>query len=73
MYPYIKNKDSWPYPPVVMYFDDWPMRHPALLYAYMDYGIEKYFVLWKQLNPDSDKNEIVRSYFIRQSVLWVSE
>lgn len=73
MYPYIKNKDSWPYPPDVMYFDDWPMRHPALLYAYMVYGDEKYFELWKQLNPDSDKNEIIRNYFIRQPVLWVSE
>lgn len=73
MYPYIKNKDLWPYPEDVMYFEDWPMRHAALLFAYKAYGDEKYFELWKQLNPDSEKHEVIRNFFIRQPVLWVSE
>lgn len=72
MYPYIKDKSKWPYQSDVMYFEDWPMRHISLLFAYEAYQEEKYYDLWKTLNPKSDKHEIVRNYFIRQPVIWVA-
>lgn len=71
MYPYIKDKSTWPYPADVMYFEDWPMRQASLLFAYMAFGDEKYFDLWKTLEPESDKNEVVRNFFVRQPLLWV--
>lgn len=33
MSPYIKDKSQWPYEPDVMYWDQWPVRHPALLFS----------------------------------------
>ena len=33
MVPFIQNKRSWKYPPDVMYFDEWPVRHSSLLFG----------------------------------------
>ena len=33
MLPFIEDKQRWPYQPDVMYYDEWPMRHPALLFG----------------------------------------
>ena len=71
MYPYIHDKSSWPYPPDVMYFDQWPVRHPSLLFAGLVFNTNKYLELWKKLNPDPKKDEIIRNFFIRQPVLWI--
>lgn len=73
MYPFIEDKLSWPFEPDVMYFEHWPMRHPALLFAGRAYGEPKYIQLWKSLNPDTDTDEIIRNFFIRQPVLWMEK
>lgn len=71
MYPFIEDKSAWTYPEDVMYYEDWPMRHPSLLFAYLAYGESKYFELWKTLPASSDVNEIVRNFFVRQPILWI--
>ncbi|OGU35298.1 MAG: alginate lyase [Ignavibacteria bacterium GWB2_35_6b] len=72
MYPFIKDKSTWTYQQDVMYWDDWPVRQPSLLFAGINYEEQKYIDLWKTLNPDPDKEEIIRNYPIRQPVLWVN-
>ncbi len=71
MVPYIRNKKSWPFPPDVMYDDEWPMRHCALLFAGLAFDRSDYLDLWKSLPADSTIDEIIRDFFIRQPVLWV--
>lgn len=72
MYPYIKNKKSWPYPPDVMYSDVWPVRHPSLLFAGVALSRPEYLDLWRTLDPDPTVEEAIRNYPIRQPVLWMS-
>jgi len=71
MYPYIADKKSWPKPPDVMYFEYWPMRQEALLFGGLAYQRSDYLDLWRKLPADSDVDEVIRNYFIRQPVLWV--
>jgi hypothetical protein len=71
MYPYMRDKKSWPKPPDVMYYEYWPMRQQSLLFGGLAYNRPDYIELWKQLPADSDVDEVVRNYFIRQPVLWV--
>lgn len=71
MYPYIKDKKTWPFKPDVMYDAEWPMRHISLLLAGRALRVPEYIELWKMLPPDSTVDEVVRNYFIRQPVLWV--
>jgi Alginate lyase len=70
MYPYIKDKKSWPLKPDVMYDAEWPMRHNSLLFAGRALGRPEYIELWKKLPPDSGVDEVIRNFFIRQPVLW---
>jgi hypothetical protein len=71
MYPYIKDKKSWPLPKDVMYDGEWPMRHSSLLFGGLAIGNTEYIVLWKTLKADSEVEEVIRNFFVRQPVLWV--
>src|SRR5207249_5716322 len=52
MYPFIKDKRTWPKPPDVMYYDQWPVRHPALLFGGVALHEPRYVDLWKTLDPE---------------------
>lgn len=73
MFPYIQDRSRWPYPPDVMYFDRFPVRHPSLLLAGIAYEQPAYIHLWKQLSPDPTTPEVIRNFPIRQPVLWLNE
>ena len=72
MAPFIANKKSWPMKPDVMYDDHWPMRHCSLLFAGLALTRVDYLDLWKKLPADSNVEEVIRNFFIRQPVLWVN-
>ncbi|MCU0646323.1 MAG: alginate lyase family protein, partial [bacterium] len=45
MYPFIEDKSRWQYPPDVMYFDEWPVQQPSLLFAGLALNESKYIEL----------------------------
>ncbi len=71
MAPFIRAKKSWPLKPDVMYDREWPMRQTSLLFAGLAFGRSDYLELWKKLPADSQVDEVVRNFFVRQPVLWV--
>jgi hypothetical protein len=71
MVPFIKDKTQWPHPRDVQYHDEWPMRHASLLFGGVALDRPAYLELWKTLTPDSNVEEVVRNFFIRQPLLWV--
>jgi hypothetical protein len=71
MAPYIRDKASWPKPADVMYFKDWPMRESSLLFGSIAFDKPSYLDIWKTLPAESNVEEIIRNFFIRQPVLWV--
>jgi Alginate lyase len=73
MYPFIRDKSSWPRARDVMYHDAWPVRHPALLFGGLALGESRYVDLWKTLNPDPAVDEVIRNYPIRQPLLWMRQ
>jgi len=70
MTPYIRDKRSWPKPPDVMYDEHWPMRQASLLFSGVAFAEPSYLDLWSRLPADSDVEEVVRNFFIRQPLLW---
>jgi hypothetical protein len=70
MAPFIADKHTWPYPPDVMYFDEWPMRQAALLFGGLALNEPRYLDIWKGLRADSNVDEVIRNFFVRQPVLW---
>jgi hypothetical protein len=71
LYPYLKNRSSWPYARDVAYFEDYPVRHHFLLFAGAAFKKPAYLELWKTLEPDPGVPEVIRSMPLRQPVLWV--
>jgi hypothetical protein len=71
MVPYVRDKKSWPKAKDVMYDEHWPMRQTSLLFSGLALGKPDYVELWKTLPADSDVDEVIRNFFIRQPVLWV--
>ncbi len=71
MYPFIKDKKTWPKPPDVMYHDAWPIRHPALFFGGRALHQPSYIALWSTLDADPTVDEVIRNYPVRQPLLWV--
>ncbi|HWA25201.1 MAG TPA: alginate lyase family protein [Lacunisphaera sp.] len=70
--------DSGPVPtdepvkPDVMYWDEWPVRQPCLLFGALATGNRDWLVTWKKLNADPQVEEVRRNFPIREPVLWIS-
>jgi len=69
--PYIADKARWPRPPDAMYWNDWPVRQPALIFGALAAGRRDWLETWERLDPDPAVEEIRRNFPIRQPVLWV--
>lgn len=71
MYPFIKDKSTWPYRHDVEHWNDFPVRQPSLLFAGIAYCEHEYIDLWKTLNPDPTVPEVIRNFPVRQPLLWL--
>ena len=71
IYPYIKDKKTWPLKPDVMYFDNWPVRHPSLLFAGIKFKNRNYLQTWKMLEADPKTFEVLRNLPLRHPLLWI--
>jgi len=50
LFPFVKDKKKWPYKHDVMYYDEWPVRQPFLLFAGKAYNNQEYISVWKTLD-----------------------
>jgi hypothetical protein len=71
LYPFILDKKKWPLKPDVMYFDQWPVRQPSLLFAGLALDKPEYLELWRKLDADPTVEEVLRNWPVRQPLLWV--
>jgi hypothetical protein len=71
LFPYIKDKKSWPYKPDVMYWNEWPVRQPFLLFAGKAYNNQDYIETWKSLEAYPKTGEVLRNLPIRNPLLWL--
>ena len=71
MYPFIRDKRTWPYAHDVEYFDQWPIRHVSLLFGAEALHEERYRQLWRRLPPLPAVREVIRNVPLRQPTLWM--
>jgi hypothetical protein len=71
LYPYVQDKKSWPYPQDVMYWDEWPVAAPFLLFGYQDYADARWFSTWEKLNHFPENEEVIRNLPIRNPLIWL--
>nr|HMQ43523.1 alginate lyase family protein [Mariniflexile sp.] len=71
LFPYLKNKSEWLYQKDVMFWEDWPVRQPSLLFGGLALDNKAYLETWKSLNPQLTKQEIIRNMPVRYPLLWM--
>lgn len=71
LFPYLKDKSSWPYKQDVMHWKDWPVAQPSLLFAAVAYRDMRYFDLWKRLDHAPKDPEVIRNLPIRHPLIWL--
>ena len=71
LYPYIADKSSWPFAEDVMYWDEWPVAQPALLFSVVNSPDNAYWETWKRLDHFPVNDEVIRNLPIRHPLLWL--
>lgn len=73
LYPYIENKEAWPYEHDILYWENWPVRQASLVLGAMAFGEKKFLKTWMSLEADPEIQEVQRNLILRYPVLWLSD
>ena len=71
IYPYIVNKDNWPFARDVMYWDEWPVAHPFLIFGALQTNNKDWITTWGNLEHFPTTDEVVRNLPVRNPLLWI--
>jgi hypothetical protein len=70
MYPFIADKSNWPFQKDVMYWDEWPVAQPALVFGANAFGNRRWFDLWEGLEHSPQVEEVIRNLPVRHPLIW---
>lgn len=70
LYPFIQNKNTWPYAKDVMYWESWPVAAPFLVLGGMVFDKQEWINTWKKLEHTPIEPEIIRNLPVRNPLLW---
>ncbi|NCD71209.1 alginate lyase family protein [Mucilaginibacter agri] len=70
--PYLKDKNTWPYPHDVMHWESWPVAQPALIFGAAAYQDQNWLNIWKALDHDPNDEEIIRNLPVRHPLIWLN-
>jgi hypothetical protein len=71
LYPYVNNKSSWPFAQDVMYWNNWPVAQPFLIFGAAAFQRPEYYRLWRSLNKDPEEEEVLRNLPVRNPLIWL--
>lgn len=71
IYPYVMDKQSWPFVHDVMYWDEWPVAHPFLIFGALQTGNQEWLSTWGKLEHFPETDEVVRNLPVRNPLLWI--
>ncbi|PQA54414.1 alginate lyase family protein [Siphonobacter curvatus] len=71
LYPYVVDKNRWPLPPDVMYWDDWPVAQPFLVFGALAFQQPEWLQTWKKGDHTPANEEVIRNLPIRHPLLWL--
>jgi hypothetical protein len=72
LYPYVQDKSRWTFAKDVMYWDNWPVAHPFLVFGAQAYREKAWLETWKTLEHDPQVEEVIRNLPIRNPLIWLN-
>ncbi|MBN8821964.1 MULTISPECIES: alginate lyase family protein [unclassified Spirosoma] len=73
LYPFVQDKSSWPLKPDVMYWNDWPVAQPFLVFGAVAFDQKNWLDTWKKLDHNPQVEEVIRNLPIRNPIIWLTE
>lgn len=70
MYPYVADKDRWPFRKDVMFWDEWPVAQPFLLFGSLQFSEKNWYETWQTLGHYPETDEIIRNLPVKNPVIW---
>ncbi len=70
--PFVADKNKWPFSHDVMYWDQWPIAQPFLLFGAGAYHKEEWFNTWKGLDHQPQVEEVIRNLPVRHPLIWIN-
>lgn len=71
LYPFIADKSKWTLAPDVMYWDNWPVAQPFLLFGANAYHHADWFATWQKLDHKPQVEEVIRNLPVRNPLIWL--
>jgi len=71
LYPYMADKSKWPHKQDVMYWENWPVAQPFLLFGATAYKNSDWFTTWKKLDHAPTVDEVIRNLPVRNPLIWI--
>ncbi len=72
LYPYVRNKAGWPLKPDVMYWNDWPIAQPFLVFGAVAFRQKPWLDTWTERDHDPKVDEVLRNLPVRNPVIWLN-
>ena len=71
LYPSIADKSKWSFQKDVMYWDNWPVAQPFLVFGSNVFNNRTWFKTWKELDHNPKEDEVIRNLPIRNPIIWM--
>jgi hypothetical protein len=71
LYPFLADKSKWPYQKDVMYWENWPVAQPSLVFGANAFQNKQWLDTWKQLDHDPQVEEVIRNLPVRHPLIWI--
>jgi hypothetical protein len=73
MYPFVADKKKWTLKQDVMYWDNWPVAHPFMIFGAIALNDQALFNTWKSLDHAPTEDEVIRNLPIRNPLIWFNK
>ena len=73
LYPFVQDKTKWTFAKDVMYWDEWPVAQPFLVFGAKAYSNVDYLATWKRLEHNPAVDEVIRNLPVRNPLIWLDE
>ncbi len=71
LYPFIKDKKKWTFQQDVMYWNNWPVAQPFLVFGAAKFDDKQWLQTWKTLDHSPQEAEVIRNLPVRNPLIWL--
>ncbi|RZK59472.1 MAG: alginate lyase [Pedobacter sp.] len=71
LYPFVADKSKWTLKQDVMFWNNWPVAQPFLIFGAIRFNNYDWYTTWKKLDLKPTNEEVIRNLPIRHPLIWM--